>query len=74
MTDSTAVTSPGADLGPYQSLVDYGVLGLVVLALGAIGWYMFKKHMAEKDEMKKRIEELEAELKEAKEAKKTRKA
>jgi len=30
--------------------------------------------MAEKDEMKKRIEELEAELREAKEAKKTRKA
>jgi hypothetical protein len=36
--------------------------------------YMFKKHMAEKDEMKKRIEELEAELKEAKEAKKTKKS
>jgi len=73
MTDSTAA-SPGADLGPYQALVDYGMLGLVVLALGAIGWYMFKKHMAEKDEMKKRIEELEAELKEAKEAKKTKKS
>jgi uncharacterized protein HemX len=73
MTDSTA-TSPGTDLGPYQALVDYGMLGLVVLALGAIGWYMFKKHMAEKDEMKKRIEELEAELKEAKEAKKTKKS
>jgi len=73
MTDSTAA-SPGADLGPYQALVDYGMLGLVVLALGAIGWYMFKKHMAEKDEMKKRIEELEDELKEAKEAKKTKKS
>jgi uncharacterized protein HemX len=73
MTDSTS-TSPGADLGPYQALVDYGMLGLVVLALGAIGWYMFKKHMAEKDEMKKRIEELEAELRESKEAKKTKKS
>lgn len=63
--DTTAVT-PGADLGPYQALVDYGVLGIVVLALGAIGWYMFNKHMAEKDAMKARIEELETELKELK--------
>jgi hypothetical protein len=55
MTDSTVIT-PGADLGPYQALVNYGVLGIVVLALGAIGWYMFTKHMAEKDAMKARIE------------------
>ena len=65
--DTTAVTN----LGPYQALVDYGVLGLVVLALGAIGWYMFKKHMAEKDAMQKRIEELEDELKSTKKTKKS---
>jgi hypothetical protein len=65
MTDSTVIT-PGADLGPYQALVNYGVLGIVVLALGAIGWYMFTKHMAEKDAMKARIEELENELREIK--------
>ena len=71
--DTLSVAS-GSDLGPYQSLVDYGVLGLVVLALGTIGWYMFKKHMAEKDAMQKRIEELEEELRESKETKKTRKS
>ena len=62
----TLTLTPGADLGPYQALVDYGVLGIVVLALGAIGWYMFNKHMDEKDAMKARIEELETELKELK--------
>ena len=68
--DTLSVAS-GSDLGPYQALVDYGVLGLVVLALGAIGWYMFKKHMAEKDAMQKRIEELEAELKLTRKTKKS---
>jgi hypothetical protein len=68
--DTLSVAS-GSDLGPYQALVDYGMLGLVVLALGAIGWYMFKKHMAEKDAMQKRIEELEAELKLTRKTKKS---
>ncbi len=68
--DTLSVAS-GSDLGPYQALVDCGVLGLVVLALGAIGWYMFKKHMAEKDAMQKRIEELEAELKLTRKTKKS---
>jgi hypothetical protein len=63
MTDTLATTNVeapavGSDLGPFQALVDYGTLGLVVLALGAIGWYMFKRNMAEKDRMQQELDEL----------------
>ena len=63
MIDTLATTNvetpaPGSNLGPFQALVDYGVLGLVVLALGAIGWHMFKRHMAEKDRMQQELDEL----------------
>jgi len=47
------------ELGVFAKLADYGVLGLVVIALGYIGWYFFKKNMEEKDKMQQRIEELE---------------
>lgn len=60
-------TAPtAADFGVFEKLIDYGTLGLVVLALGAIGWYMFKRNMAEKDAMQAKIEELEKELRDRK--------
>lgn len=47
------------ELGIFYVLADYGILGLAVIALGYIGWYLFKKNMEEKDKMQQRIEELE---------------
>jgi hypothetical protein len=52
--------------GIFEQLVNYGALGLVVLALGAVGWYMFKRNMAEKDAMQAKINELEKELRDRK--------
>ena len=52
--------------GIFEQLANYGALGLVVLALGAVGWYMFKRNMAEKDAMQTKINELEKELRDRK--------
>lgn len=59
-TDSTAVTS----FGVFEQLTNYGALGLIVLALGAVAWFMFKKIVAEKDRLQAKVDELEKELRE----------
>lgn len=48
-------------LGVFQPILDYGVLGLVVLALAFIVWILFKKILTERDELQKRVEKLEKE-------------
>lgn len=58
----TTTTTFSSDFGVFEQLVNYGALGIVVLALGAVGWYMFKRNMAEKDRMQAKIDELEKEL------------
>jgi hypothetical protein len=45
------------ELGVFAKLADYGVLGLVVIALGYIGWYFFKKNMDEKERLQKIMED-----------------
>ena len=54
------------NFGIFEQLANYGALGLVVLALGAVGWYMFKRNMVEKDAMQAKINELEKELRDRK--------
>jgi hypothetical protein len=56
--DSTHVTN----FGVFENLTQYGALGLIVLALGAVAWYMFKRIVAEKDRLQAKVEELEKEL------------
>jgi hypothetical protein len=58
--DSTAVTN----FGVFEQLTNYGALGLVVLALGAVAWFMFKKIVAEKDRLQAKVDKLEKELRE----------
>ena len=48
-----------AGLGVYENLVQYGALGIVVIALGFVAWKMWNRTLAEKDKLQKRVEELE---------------
>lgn len=57
--DTTKVTPAAPSLGPYEALVQYGALGLVVIALGFVAWKMWTKNLEEKDRLQKRVEELE---------------
>lgn len=57
--DTTAVEHTNTGLGVYENLVQYGALGIVVIALGYVAWKMWNKTLAEKDKLQKRVEELE---------------
>jgi len=57
--DTTAVEHTNTGLGIYENLVQYGALGIVVIALGYVAWKMWNKTLAEKDRLQKRVEELE---------------
>ena len=54
------VTDP-ANFGIFQQLTQYGALGIVVLALGALAWYLFKRQLDASDKLAKKIEEMEEE-------------
>lgn len=57
----TLSTSTGVpkDFGVFNQLADYGALGLAVLGLGFVAWFLFKRNLDEQDRMKRKMEELE---------------
>ena len=46
----------------FESLTNYGALGIVVLALGSFSWYMFKQVLAENERLQEKVDELEEKL------------
>ena len=48
--------------GIFESLTDYGILGFAVLGLGYLCWTFLNRLMKSEDDYKKRVEELEGEL------------
>jgi hypothetical protein len=64
----TILLSAGSEgvpsLGAFETLTQYGALGVVVLGLGAVLWFMLKRQIASEDRLKVRVDELEKELKE----------
>lgn len=61
--DTTEVaTGTAQNFGVFEQLINYGVLGIAVLAVGALVWFFIKKTLAEKDRMQAKIDELEKEL------------
>ena len=50
--------------GVFDTLHQYGILGLVVLALGYIVWILFNRTLKSEDDLRKKVEELEGEHRE----------
>jgi hypothetical protein len=48
--------------GIFESLTDYGILGFAVLGLGYLCWIFLNRLMKSEEDYKKRVEELEGEL------------
>jgi hypothetical protein len=48
--------------GIFESLTDYGILGFAVLGLGYLCWTFLNRLMKSEDDYKKRVEELEGDL------------
>lgn len=50
--------------GIFESLTQYGILGFAVLGLGYLCWIFLNKLMKSEDDYRKRVEELENEIRE----------
>lgn len=48
--------------GAFETLTQYGALGVVVLGLGAVLWFMLKRQIASEDKLKGKVDELQKEL------------
>jgi ABC-type transporter Mla subunit MlaD len=48
--------------GVFDTLTQYGALGVVTLALGGALWYLLKRQLASEDNLKKDLQALQKEL------------
>jgi hypothetical protein len=48
--------------GVFETLSQYGALGVITLGLGAALWFLLKRQIASEDRLKARVDELEKEL------------
>lgn len=48
--------------GIFESLSQYGALGIITLALGAALWYLLKRQLASEDALKTKVETLQTEI------------
>jgi len=52
-----------AQFGIFETLTQYGALGVITLGLGAALWFLLKRQIASEDRLKARVDELEKEIK-----------
>lgn len=55
--------------GIFEQLTQYGALGIIVLAMGAAGWYLLKRHLDNQDRLNKKLQEMEEEQRKARKRK-----
>ena len=50
-----------AQFGVFETLTQYGALGVITLGLGAALWFLLKRQIASEDRLKKQVEDLQKE-------------
>lgn len=48
--------------GIFETLAQYGALGVITLGLGAALWFLLKRQIASEDRLKAKVEELQKEM------------
>ena len=56
------LSAEAQSFGAFETLTQYGALGVVVLGLGAVLWFMLKRQIASEDKLKSKVDELQKEL------------
>lgn len=54
--------SPVPSFGIFETLTQYGALGVITLGLGAALWFLLKRQIASEDRLKTQVEDLQKEL------------
>jgi hypothetical protein len=57
-----AILLQAQTVGAFEVLLEYGILGLIVLVLGTMTWFFIKRNLEEKDRLIKRLEDLNDEI------------
>lgn len=50
--------------GIFETLTQYGALGIITLGLGAVLWFLLKRQIASEDMLRNKVDELQKELSE----------
>ena len=56
--------SPVPSMGIFETLTQYGALGVITLGLGAVLWFMLKRQLASEDLLKTKVDSLQKEMNE----------
>lgn len=51
-----------SSLGVFETLTQYGALGVITLGLGMALWFLLKRQIASEDKLKKEVEDLRKEM------------
>ncbi len=51
-------------MGIFETLTQYGALGVITLGLGAVLWFLLKRQIASEDMLRNKVDELQKELSE----------
>jgi hypothetical protein len=50
------------DFGVFNTLTQYGILGLITLAFGGFLWFLLKRQISSEDMLKEKVEALQKEM------------
>lgn len=51
--------TPVPSFGIFETLAQYGALGVITLGLGAALWFLLKRQIASEDRLKSKVDELQ---------------
>lgn len=54
--------TPVPSFGIFETLAQYGALGVITLGLGAALWFLLKRQIASEDRLKSKVDELQKEM------------
>lgn len=54
--------SPAPSFGVFETLTQYGALGVITLGLGAALWFLLKRQIASEDNLKRQVDDLQKEI------------
>lgn len=54
--------APTPSFGVFETLTQYGALGVITLGLGAALWFLLKRQIASEDNLKRQVDELQKEI------------
>ena len=62
LSTAEAASSVVPSFGVFETLTQYGALGVITLGLGAALWFLLKRQIASEDKLKTKVDELQKEL------------